>query len=494
MLFAAGILTHSWEQRYLELVSFACVGSLGIAFVCRRRRILFVALILIEFFLLGWLCAHSRWLFANDHIYFKKQKTVLSQMSLRGLVDSDIRRTNRLSFVLNVRASTTKEGWQRTTGKVLVNLFQDIPLNYGDEIILTGKLHRPFEFSKNKKFSYRKYLKRQGIYYVLSVKKNSEVEICHTRRGHPFLMTLYEWRGKASAIIGKQLNLSEASLIQAMILGERLRIPEFLKDVFAKTGTTHILAISGLNVGIVVAVLFLLLRMIPGPRVMTYSLTMIFIVLYVVLTGASPSVVRAGIMSVVFLTSFVIEHESDSINSLAFAAFLLLVIDPQNIFDIGFQLSFVSVLAILLFYPLFMSFLKSFLKKYPQKVMKFFIESFVVSLSATLGVVGLITYYFEIVTPISLLANLFVVPLSTLSTILGIGMLLSGGLIPFFAICIEFVLNLMVFVMALCEKVPFAYFYLKDVNIWSVVSYYFFVAFFWVWMEEIRQKVNPDAN
>ncbi len=494
LFFVAGLLSQTYCHSLVDQVSFTAVIVLSAAFICRRKKMIFGVLILFEFLLLGWLCAQSHWMFGEDHIYFQKAQIDFSQISVQGIISSEIRRNQggyakRLSFILDLSQVKDKDSWERISGKVLVNLFKEMPLNYGDKIVLTGKLHRPFEFSDNRKFSYRDYLKRQGIIYVLSVKKEREVKILRVDFGHLFLRRLYQWRSFASRLLERHLNSPESSLMQAMLLGERLHIPASLKDVFIKTGTAHILAISGFNVGIVVMVLFLLLRMIPGPAGMTYGLTIFFVVLYVLLTGASPSVVRAGIMSIVFLTGFVIERESSGINSLAFAAFLILVLDPQNIFDIGFQLSFISVLAILLFYPLLIDSIKPFLKRYPNKILKFVIESFALSLSAGFGVAGLIAYYFQIVTPVSLLANLMVVPLSAIATILGIGMLLSGGLIPFFGICIQFVFNLMVWFMAICQNFPLAYFYFQDVNLWNVVSYYFSIIALWLWLQDGKKPV-----
>ncbi len=494
LFFIAGILFHSYSQSCAQNIAVLSVLILIGAYSSRRRKLIFCILILIEFFFLGWLCTHSRWLFAEDHIYFSQQPASFEQISLRGIIEGDVRTkgssSKRLSFVFNLREIKDVDNWKRVSGKVLVNLFQDLPLDYGDDIVLTGKLHRPFEFSQNRKFSYRQYLKRQGILYVFSVKKDSPVEILAHGKGNWLLDKLYRGRSFASRLLVKNLSPSEASLMQAMLLGERLNIPASLKEVFAQTGTAHILAISGLNVGIVVMVLFLLLRIIPAAVFLTYGMTMFFVALYVLLTGASPSVVRAGIMSMVLLASFVIERETNSINSLAFAAFLILLVDPQNIFDIGFQLSFVSVLAILIFYPLLMADAKPFLKRYPQKIFKFAVETFCVSLSATLGVAGLLAYYFEIVTPVSLLANMIVVPLSTLATILGIVLFLCGGFIPFFATCIAFVLNLMVWFMTLCQKLPWAYYYFQNVNICSVVSYYCAVIALGLWLHE---KVLPSS-
>ncbi len=496
IFFNLGILLHGFRLFTVDIIAVVSVVFLSAAYIFRQRKYIFVILIAVEFLLLGWLCTHGRWMFVQDNIYYQKSKTDFSVLSVRGIISSPPRRSDvgysqRLSFVLSLREVKIAGQWQEISGKVLVNVFQNLPLIFGDDIVLIGKLHSPFEFSHDRKFSYRTYLKRQGIYFALSVKKDSAVEVLRRQQSPLLVKLLYQLRINASHVISRHLNPVQAALMQAMILGERLNIPSSIKDIFVKTGTTHILAISGLNVGIVVMVLFILLRMIPGPRAMTYTFTMIFVVFYVFLTGASPSVVRAGIMSVVFLTSFVIERETNSINSLSFAAFLILLLDPQNIFDIGFQLSFISVFGILLFYPLFIYLLKPLLKQFKSSILKFLVESFAVSLSATLAVAGLIAYYFNIVTPISLFANLVVVPLSTLATILGIGMLLTAGSIPFFAICIQFVLNLMVWFMAFCQHLPLAYCYFKDVNIWSVISYYSFVIAFYLFLNE---NFYPSAD
>jgi competence protein ComEC len=498
LFFMMGIFIHSAGYGSVNHIAVISVGVVFGAYVYRRKKWVFVVLLAGAFVLLGWLCTYSRWLFAADHIYFQKQAVSFARITLRGVVDGSVRRgetgyTRRLSFVLNLREVKDTDGWRKVSGKVLVNLFQDLDLDYGDDLVLTGKLHRPFEFSRGKKFSYRSYLKRQGIHYVLSVKKNSFVEVLRSHQGNWLLSQLYQWRSVVSRIPAEHLNVAHSSLVQAMLLGERLHIPASLNDVFAKTGTTHILAISGFNVGIVVAVLFLLFRMLPLAPMVTYGLTIGFVIFYVVLTGASPSVVRAGIMAVVFLTSFVIERETYSINTLAFAAFLILWLDPQNIFDVGFQLSFISVLAILLFYPCFIECGKPLLKKYSNKVLKFILESFAVSLSATLGVAGLIAYYFEIMTPVSLVSNLIVVPLSMVVTILGIGMLVCVGTISQFATCIQFALNIMVWFMMMCQQLPGAYHYFQSVNVWHVVSYYCFVIALWLWLEPLS-RIDKDRQ
>ncbi len=500
--FISGIILHNLWRPSVENIAVLATLTLGIAYLVRRWKVAFAIVMVFGFLVLGWLCDHSRWLFFDNDIYFQRNTIDFSQIPVRGTVDSEIRMSKiysatRTSFELKLSEIKVGEQWQKCSGRVLVNLFQEISLHYGDDIVLTGKLHYPYDFSQGSKFSYKDYLARQGIRFVLSVKKDSPVEILRSHQGNLIVAQLLEWRTRGNKIFADHLDSSQASLMQAMLLGERLNIPQFLKDAFAQTGTTHILAISGLNVAIVVGVLFILLRMIPGPTAMPYFLTRFFITAYVLLTGASASVVRAGIMSVVLLTAFVIERESDGINSLCFAAFLILYMDSNNLFNIGFQLSFLSVLAILIFYPLFMGILKPVLKK---KLLKFLAESMAVTFAATLGVGGLIAYYFGMVTPVSLLANILVVPLSSAEVVLGMGMLGCGvfcpPLIPVFGMCVDLILNVMVGIMFFFSRWPGAYFYIRNVTFWQIIGYYLIVIALGLFLTEFinRREKSPKSE
>ena len=153
----------------------------------------------------------------------------------------------------------------------------------------------------------------------------------------------------------------------------------------------HILAISGFNVGIVAYVIFLFLKIFPLGRRGHYILTILILIVYAVLTGGQPPVVRATIMAVVFLAGFILEREPESINTLSCAALFILLVNPVNLFDVGFQLSFVSVLAIIVFYPKCVSVFAKFGDKTSSKskavaagmsVLRYIGQSFVLSFCA----------------------------------------------------------------------------------------------------------------
>jgi len=422
------------------------------------------------------------------HFYFGKTA------SLEGLIASDVEKrsawgSTKTTFVLKLKRISVPWGWQERSGKILVNVLRDCDAAYGDYVLLEGKLHRPFEFSADSTFSYEKYLSRRGIRYLLSVKKIGRVEILARGEGFWLKTLSLQARDQWQAKFEKYFLPNEASLLITALLGEGAQIPKHIQALFVQTGTAHVLAISGFNIGIVTVVIFLFLRVLPIGRRGQIVLTILFLIFYAFLTGAKPPVVRATIMATIFLSSFLVQREIDAVNSLAVAAFLILLLNPFNIFDVGFQLSFVSVLAIIQGYPVLAN--DAIVeKKRLTKPVEWMLKSFFVSLTAWAGVLGLIAYYFHVVTPITLLANLIVVPLSSVLVVLGLGFMLVSITLPVltfaFVACLKFVLNLMVWVVYLFAQVPGSYFYLKDVSLWHTIIYYIMLGFIVVWWK-IRQ-------
>jgi competence protein ComEC len=179
------------------------------------------------------------------------------------------------------------------------------------------------------------------------------------------------------------------------------------------------------------------------------------------LTGASNPVVRATIMFIVFMFAYYARRQPDVYNSCAAAALAIVSFNPAQIFDIGFQLSFSSVLAIAFFYPRLKVRLR--LEKLNCLWLRLPAEGCLVSLSAWLGTAGLIAFYFRMVSPITVAANLFIVPLAGLITLSGFSLLaaqsVSSYLALSFASMIEFLVSLLLSLNSLLLQVPHAYFY-----------------------------------
>ena len=494
LFFALGIL----GEKALRFPFFAwaglTAGAFVVAFLCGSRPRVSTLCLALLFVFLGAAYSQSRWTLPPEHVHYYRKRHG-RRLPLKGIVSSEpqVRPTHngaKTTFTLGITGVKTSSGWRKACGKVKMDIYRDAGLRHGDLIETRGTLHWPFNFSSSR-FSYRDYLRRRGILYIYSVKKKEPVRILGKGKGHFLTTRLFEARGKIRDILGAALPQEEAGILRALLIGERDAIPARIKKMFIRTGTAHILAISGLHVGIVTGLLVLLWRACLIPAVAQFWLTAGSLGFYVLLTGGRASVIRASLMAVVLLKSFLLERETDALNSLSLAGFFILLLNPLNLWDAGFQLSFLSVVSIILIYPILRQKLTMSSPVFRRTmsshvfgwtIFRVLASSFCVSVAAWLGVAGLIAVIFEIITPVTVFANLVAVPLVTLLLPLGLGLLLAGTVLPFLApvpaLGIRVVWRVMVVNIVFWGRVPGAAFESLKVHPACAVLYYILLACF----------------
>jgi len=216
------------------------------------------------------------------------------------------------------------------------------PVAYGDRLIITGTLAAAPVFAD---FDYREYLARRGIQALLQARQFRRVA---QGQGDPLLSALLTLKAHVRAAIAASLPEPHASVLQGILLGDRSGIPPDLEDAFKRTGTNHILVISGYNLTIVAA-LFGAMR--PGRRWPWRRAVsvLIGIALYTLFVGAEPAVVRAALMAGVIILGRVLARPAHPLNSLALATFLMTLHDPFALSDRGFLLSVTSTLGLILY-------------------------------------------------------------------------------------------------------------------------------------------------
>ena len=222
------------------------------------------------------------------------------------------------------------------------------------------------------------------------------------------------------------LSDDQYAVVAAMALGDKSALTHELKDTYSKTGASHILALSGLHLGIIYALLSLL---VVGRRWQMISQVAIILSIwaFVFLVGMSASVVRSAVMLTVYALLALGHRQKMSVNTLAFTAIVMLLISPQALFDVGFQMSFMAVFAILLFVPLFY---RPFSAEYlmTHRIVNWLWGMVAVSIAAQIGVAPLIAYYFGRFSCYFLLTNFIVIPAATLILYLSLGTLLIPAL------------------------------------------------------------------
>ena len=244
------------------------------------------------------------------------------------------------------------------------------------------------------------------------------------------------------------LSDNQYAVVAAMALGDKSSLTKDLKETYSMTGASHILALSGLHLGIIYALLSLL---VVGRRwqMITQVAIILSIWAFVFLTGMSTSVVRSAIMLTVYALLAIGHRQKMSVNTLAFTAIVMLLVSPQALFDVGFQMSFMAVFSILLFTPLFY---RPFSAEYlmTHRIIRWLWGMVAVSIAAQIGVAPLIAYYFGHFSCFFLLTNFIVIPAATLILYLSLATLL----IPSIGIALASIVGLLNTTLLYISTIP----------------------------------------
>jgi competence protein ComEC len=461
VFYCLGIILAGRLRINFWIVTALASAVFAVATIWGKKNWIFLAAVLFLALLAGYLNLRNSWVLSNCHLRKLIARQDSSAYVLNGFITSQPEfKNNHLWFILRARQIQTDKLSYKCCGEVLVKMDFWQELNYGDNLTLTGNLGRPPSFGSSR--GYRDFLARQGIYLIMPIKDSRQILRQNGFSGIKLIARCLWLRSYLEQVISRNLPALPASILSAMVLGQKRNIPWLVNNSMVKSGTVHILVVSGFNVGIVAFMINLLLKILRLGRKGRIILTAICLVIYCLITGASNPVIRATVMGLVFLSAYFLKREPDIYNSLVSAALFILVIGPRQLFDIGFQLSFISVLAIVYFYPKLEALIH--LEACKIKILKFIGQGCLVSFSAWLGTLVIIVLNFRIIVPVTVLANILIVPLATLITVCGFTLVLSGLIYPdlaqLFSLPTAVLINLLLNINAALIKLPFAYIYL----------------------------------
>ncbi len=298
---------------------------------------------------------------------------------------------------------------KRTEGKVWVNSFFPYKTcDYGDIVKIEGKLRLPQGAREKGEFDWQKYLSYQGVWVEISTGK---VKVIEKGRGNPIFSLAYKSRDWLTKLIDKTLPFPHRSVLKGILLGDKESLPVDTLDSFRKTGTAHILVVSGLHVGLVLFIILLLFRTAGFSSKWTSLLAFPLLWYYALLTGFRSPVVRATFMASIGLICLLVDRQTSLLVILSLAALLILIINPLNLFTVSFQLSFVAVGGIVYLTPYMMDKLK--------KLPSFLKGPLSVSLAAQLFILPLLAFYFHQLPLIGIVTNFVIAPLITVILALG---------------------------------------------------------------------------
>lgn len=293
------------------------------------------------------------------------------------------------------------------------------PFTYGDRLLITGTLTAPPVFAD---FDYRDYLAQRGISALLQA---SGAALIARNQGNPFYMALFALKARARNAIAASLAEPQASVLQGILLGDRSGISTALEDAFNRTGTSHILVISGYNLTIVAALFGGLGRRATWPWRRTLSV-LAGITAYTLLVGAGPSVVRAALMAGVVILGRALRRPAHPLNSLALAALTMTAFNPLALWDRGFLLSLAATLGLVLYAGPLQERISAWLAQHaPAGPIRAAGDTINAVLAPTLAAqslsLPLLVLWFGQLSPVTLLANTLVLPAQP-------PLMISGGL------------------------------------------------------------------
>ncbi len=312
--------------------------------------------------------------------------------------------------IIGIRDSSRQ--WHTSMGEILLYFEKsEAPdLNYGDQIIANIKLQAIPHAKNPYAFDYAKFMAKHNIFHQAFV-KNRQWVLAQRYSGNSLKHHSIRIRNYLlNTLQNYPLPPHETAIASAMLLGYDDYITPEQRQQFAASGALHILCVSGLHVGIIFMIfhgLFGFMMQRKWGQYFYYLLLLGSIWSYAFITGLAPPVLRASTMFSIIIIGKILNRRSSIYNSLAASAFLLLLFQPVLIFNIGFQFSYLSVLAIFFFQPLLSQYYRS-----RYTIINKLIDLSAVSIAAQLGLFPLAIYYFHLFPHYFLLSNIFVIPLS----------------------------------------------------------------------------------
>ena len=450
LLYAAGLLLAEVVQPPLTHLILSGFAFVVLALVwSRARNWLLVPLIIV----VGWANLVSRTAVVSPHDLRTLLTAEPADTAVRGKLAEtprvkmfvrDEEEKYRTLVVVEVSELRRSGEWIPAHGRMMTTTPASLEgrMYRGTEIEVRGIIAPPPGPVAPGLFDYRTYLARHGVYFQL--KADSENSWRVIGEAQPTFADRFLAWSQRTLERGLPETDEPLRLLESMTLGRQTGLNNEVYAPFMRSGTMHIFAISGLHIALIAALLVAVLRVVRIPRHWCGVVVIPLIWFYTGATGWQPSAIRSVIMMTVIIGGWSLSRPSDLLNSLAAAALVILVWDPQQLFQASFQLSFFVVLSIALLLPPLQKFGDKLLahdpllprealpkwRRWLESPLRWLMLSFATSLAAWLGSLPLTAYYFHLFSPVTLLANLVIVPLSSAALACNLGGLLCGGWLP----------------------------------------------------------------
>jgi competence protein ComEC len=348
-------------------------------------------------------------------------------------------------FVLDLTSISDGQIWHKASGRVMAVVMGDRSLiRAGQAVEAAGQISAIAPPLNPGEFDYRGFLRAQGIRLRFTIDDPESFWPDPSGTNRPFTLWLDNHRHRIRTWLFEQLDASTAPLAAALLLGWREEIDPEINDAFARTGTTHLLAVSGLQLQALAAALLLVFRAIGLPRRASYVIVGVTMIGYALLVGLAPSVVRSTVMTTTFCLAAIAQRLARPANTLSLAALLTLGINPTYLFDVGCQLSFLAIGVLVWLVSPACTLVRSIhemvrarffgprsalddlerlfesrWRKALRRVGRSMVDGIVASAVVWLAALPLVAFRFHLVSPIGVLLNIPLIPLTSAAMLIG---------------------------------------------------------------------------
>jgi competence protein ComEC len=506
----AGIVAGSYFtfSSYVILISAILILILILISIRKKWTTAGFVFIVVFIFLLGIFNIQKQNFFSED------DQNIISyidqgKVAIEGIViESPVSYTDKNVLIVRCIRVIKEKSYIPTSGNIRLTIPTNLNFRYGDFIRFHSSLKKIHNFKNPGCFNYERFMNLQNIYVSGFINDSSEIILLRKNTVYDIRLKLESFRIYLKQIIQKNSFSPEKEIIEAMTLGNQNEIPAEVRDNFNKTGTSHILSISGLHVGMVAAIFFILILfalksseylMLRFNIIKLAAATAFIIVLiYAFIAGMGVTVMRATLMAFIFLIAILSGKQKDMYNTLVLAGLIILVISPEALFDISFQLSFMSVLAIIYIVPRFSNVFPekiSLLPYWIQSIIRYIHLTIIVSIAATIGTLPLIIYYFDRVSCVTIIANIISVPLlGTLTLAVSMFFILfsfSLTISGYFVQLASFLTYISVNIINKLAALPFSSISMVKPNMIEIAVFYSII-FLVVQLVDEKKKINTN--
>lgn len=452
----------------LEPVTFLLISlltlSVSIVFYCKGRKI--SCLLFLSIFSIGiYVSSYKLNTIESQNIQFNEQYVLL-----KGQISGDVAREGNISsYTMYVDSIEYRDKMYQYSGKIKVIDYKNkpdyiIPFN---ELNISGKFQGSKQYKNMYNFYYDRFMLSDEVNALLIADYSGGIKSFKSSR-RPLSHLIYDIKMGIEDTLDKYTEKETSAMLKGILLGDTASLGEDSIDNFKKAGIVHVFAVSGFNIWLYYSMLSFLFSFSKAHRRMKTAAIIVLLGIYTLITGCTPSVVRAFIMAAVILSGKMIKRESDPLTSLSLSALIIMLYNPLSVLNVGFLLSFVSVASIILLLPQ----LKKYRLPLPSKIK----DMIMAAMAVQIGILPIIIYFFNSLPLFSIFSNLLVVPVVSLITILGtllcIFSLFFSSLCVFLGIAINFLGNAIFTVTAFIASIPYSTLSIISPSLIEMILYY----------------------